>query len=389
MAEKGGNIVIRRVKKVSGGGHHGGAWKVAFADFATAMMAFFLLMWLIAATTKEQRGGIAEYFQNQSLTVGKSSSPTVGPNGPGGASTSMIKMGGVKDMQPDKIKSPSMSIKDIKDAARQAERKKLESLMEELKAAVDKSQALAPFKDQLLLDITPAGLRIQIVDKQNRPMFDLGSVTLKNYTVDILRELAKFINEVPNRISISGHTDVTPYANVNGYTNWELSADRANAARRTLVSAGVRDEKVAVVVGLGSSVLFDKTNPQAPINRRISIVVMTKEAEAAATGQQVEDGEDAAEPAPAEPAASEAPGHDTAPPAAPAAATAAPHATAEPAAREAVASEERSAPKLVAEAAPAPRSAAIAAPTAHGPPMDSGQRAIQAAVARELGPSTR
>lgn len=392
MAEKGGNIVIRRVKKVSGGGHHGGAWKVAFADFATAMMAFFLLMWLIAATTKEQRGGIAEYFQNQSLTVGKSSSPTVGPNGPGGASTSMIKMGGVKDMQPDKIKSPSMSIKDIKDAARQAERKKLESLMEELKAAVDKSQALAPFKDQLLLDITPAGLRIQIVDKQNRPMFDLGSVTLKTYTIEILKELAKFINEVPNRISISGHTDVTPYANVNGYTNWELSADRANAARRTLVNAGVRDEKVAVVVGLGSSVLFDKTNPQAPINRRISIVVMTKEAEAAATGQQVEGDNADAEAAPAEPAAADAPGHEEAAPAG------SPHAAADAAHGEPVAAAEAAAPKVVSEAAapkaeteaakPA-RSSAVAAPTAHGPAMDSGQRAIQAAVARELGPAVR
>ena len=383
MAEKGGNIVIRRVKKVSGGGHHGGAWKVAFADFATAMMAFFLLMWLIAATTKEQRGGIAEYFNNQSLTVGKSSSPTVGPNGPGGASTSMIKMGGVKDMQPDKIKSPQMSIKDIKDLAKQAEHKKLESLMEELKAAVDKSQALAPFKDQLLLDITPAGLRIQIVDKQNRPMFDIGSVTLKNYTIEILKELAKFINEVPNRISISGHTDVTPYANVNGYTNWELSADRANAARRTLVSAGVRDDKVAVVVGLGSSVLFDKTNPQAPINRRISIVVMTKEADAAATGQQSEGGDDEAEPAPAEPAAAEGPAHDEAAPAG------TPHAAAEAARGEPVATAVAAAPKVLAEASAAPRSSAVATPTAHGPAMDSGQRAIQAAVAHELGPAAR
>ena len=394
MAEKGGNVVIRRVKKVSGGGHHGGAWKVAFADFATAMMAFFLLMWLIAATTKEQRGGIAEYFKNQSLTVGKSSSPTVGPNGPGGASTSMIKMGGVKDMQPDKVSSPQMSIRDIKEAARKEERKKLESLMEELKAAVEKSQALAPFKDQLLLDITPAGLRIQIVDKQNRPMFDLGSVTLKNYTIDILKELAKFINEVPNRISISGHTDVTPYANVNGYTNWELSADRANAARRTLVSGGVRDEKVAVVVGLGSSVLFDKSNPQAPINRRISIVIMTKAAEAAATSQETE-ADDTADDA-ATPAAEGA-----APAAAPAAEgghAQAPTPSQVPTPTQLAANgEARPAPEPSpaaagkAEAAPAPgtRSAAISAPTAHGPSLDRGQREIQAAVARELGPAVR
>uniref|UniRef100_UPI00131EE72F OmpA family protein n=1 Tax=Xanthomonas fragariae TaxID=48664 RepID=UPI00131EE72F len=140
-------------------------------------------------------------------------------------------------------------------------------------------QALEPFKDQLLLDLTPDGLRIQIVDKQNRPMFDIGRDQLKPYTVDILRELSSFINEVPNHISITGHTDTTAYSSDAGYTNWELSADRANAARRALVSAGMADPKVSRVVGLSSSVLFDKTNPQNPINRRISIVVMTQDAE--------------------------------------------------------------------------------------------------------------
>lgn len=277
-------IVIRRVKKVVAGGHHGGSWKVAFADFATAMMAFFLLMWLIAATTKEQRGAISEYFNNPSMMDGRATAPSPGINGPGGASTSLIKLGSGMELKKATIRPADP--KEAKKMAKEQERKRLESLMKELSAAIEASQSLAPFKDQLLIDITPAGLRIQIVDKQNRPMFDIGSTSLKAYTVEILRELATFIGEVPNRISISGHTDTTPYGKANGYTNWELSADRANAARRALVAGGLSEDKIAVVVGLSSSVLFDKENAQAPINRRISIVVMTIDAEAAAKGEQ-------------------------------------------------------------------------------------------------------
>jgi chemotaxis protein MotB len=154
--------------------------------------------------------------------------------------------------------------------------------MAELRAAVNKSQALEPFKDQLLLDITPEGVRIQIVDAQNRPMFDVGSARLRDYTVDILRELAPYLDSVPNRISVTGHTDIRPYPSTNGYTNWELSADRANSARRALTAGGLPDTKISRVVGLSSSVLFDRQDPQSPINRRISIVVMTRQAEEAA-----------------------------------------------------------------------------------------------------------
>lgn len=308
MADAGAPVVvIRRVRKVVGGGHHGGAWKVAFADFATAMMAFFLLMWLVAATTKEQRGAISEYFNNPSMMEGKSTAPSPGMNGPGGASTSMIKLGAMTD--PRRPQGMKADPKAAKASAREQERRQLESLMKELSAAIEKSQALAPFKDQLLIDITPAGLRIQIVDKQSRPMFDLGGTHLKPYSVEILRELGGFMETVPNRLSISGHTDTTPYGNHAGYTNWELSADRANAARRALVASGLSEDKIALVVGLSSSVPFDKTNPQAPTNRRISIVLMNKDAEAAATGR---DGYDYAggdlEPLPAEdphPAATE------------------------------------------------------------------------------------
>ncbi|SMQ94081.1 flagellar motor protein MotB [Xanthomonas fragariae] len=282
MAEGKSTVVIRRIKKVQGGGHHGGAWKVAFADFVTAMMAFFLVLWLMAATTKEQRAAISEYFRNPSPLSGKSPAPSPGMNGPGGASTSMIKLGGTADMakgQKDEMGRKRDNATDTNEDSRAKDKQRLETLMQDLKEAIDKSQALEPFKDQLLLDLTPDGLRIQIVDKQNRPMFDIGRDQLKPYTVDILRELSSFINEVPNHISITGHTDTTAYSSDAGYTNWELSADRANAARRALVSAGMADPKVSRVVGLSSSVLFDKTNPQNPINRRISIVVMTQDAE--------------------------------------------------------------------------------------------------------------
>jgi len=287
MPETKPTVVIRRVKKIQGGGHHGGAWKVAFADFVTAMMAFFLVLWLVAATTKEQRMAISEYFRNPSPLEGKSPAPSPGMAGPGGASTSMIKLGGSGDIQRGDNKDPFGSkslIGEEQDKAteREKEKQRLETLMQDLKEAIDKSQALEPFKDQLLLDLTPDGLRIQIVDKENRPMFDLGSAALKPYTRDILHELAGFINEVPNHISITGHTDVTQYSAKNGYSNWELSADRANAARRELVAGGMSEDKVSRVVGLSSSVLFDKQAPDSPINRRISVVVMTKDAEDAA-----------------------------------------------------------------------------------------------------------
>ncbi|WHL19258.1 flagellar motor protein MotB [Stenotrophomonas acidaminiphila] len=278
-------VIVRRVKKIQGGGHHGGSWKVAYADFVTAMMAFFLVMWLLASTSKPERAAISEYFRNPSPLSGTSSTPAPGMAGPGGASTSMIKLGGATDISRGNSNDPFQNQRESIPTPveeREREKKQLEVLKQELEEAIGKSQALEPFKDQLLLDITSEGLRIQIVDKQNRPMFDMGSAKLMPYTREILRELSHFINQVPNHISISGHTDITAYSTQLGYSNWELSADRANAARRALLEGGMGEDKVARVVGLSSSVLFDKTDPQNPINRRISIVVMTKEAEAAA-----------------------------------------------------------------------------------------------------------
>jgi chemotaxis protein MotB len=301
--EKARPIYVRRVKKVAGA-HHGGAWKVAYADFVTAMMAFFLVMWLVTAVSKDQRAAIFDYFKNPSMEPGKSVKPAPGQMGPGGASSSPISLGGGLDapktslQKTDKIGATVMSepakpieLKSEEEKAaeqaaqqweiqRQIEKKQLDALMQDLKEAIAKSQALQPFKDQLLLDITPEGLRIQIVDAQNRPMFDLGSSRLKPYTRDILREVTTYLRTVPNRLSITGHTDATPYAGLTGFTNWDLSTDRANSARRALESAGLETDRISRVVGLSSSVLFDKDNPRSAVNRRISIVVMTRAAEA-------------------------------------------------------------------------------------------------------------
>ncbi|HEY3326611.1 MAG TPA: flagellar motor protein MotB, partial [Novimethylophilus sp.] len=274
-------IIVKKIKK-GGHGHHGGAWKIAYADFVTAMMAFFLLMWLLGSTTKEQKQAISDYFNNPSAV-----------SGPGGASTSMIKIGGGKDVTHSEGDTKKGSNKDERPKETQPAPKKAEvgeitkddkqrllELKKELENAIDASEALKPFKDQLLLEITKEGLRIQIIDKENRPMFNSGSSVMQPYASEILKEIGKVINHVPNKISLSGHTDATPYSKFSGiYTNWELSADRSNASRRALISGGMDEDKVARVVGLSSAVLFDKDNPYNPINRRISIIVLNKETE--------------------------------------------------------------------------------------------------------------
>ena len=299
-------IIVKRYRKVEGG-HHGGAWKIAYADFVTAMMAFFLVMWLVSSINKQQRAAIFEYFKNPSMEPGKSVRPAPGVMGPGGASTSPINLQGGLDAprinaasptaqigagpqmageEPsrDHTEQPKSTSADEKSTPQEEEHRRLEALLQQLRAAIAKSQALKPFKDQLLIDIMPEGLRIQIVDAQNRPMFDVGRAQLKDYTVAILHELAPYLASVPNRISIIGHTDAKPYAGVRGYTNWELSADRANAARRALVAAGLPQNKINRIVGLADSAPINRADPLSPINRRISIIVMNQEANAGPEG---------------------------------------------------------------------------------------------------------
>ncbi len=275
-------IVIKR-KKVVAGGAHGGAWKIAYADFVTAMMAFFLLMWLLGSTAKGDLQGIADFFQNP-LKIAQQ-----GGNGSGDA-TSILQGGGkdltrqagqVKSGDVEKKRETSFS-KEAQADFRRKEMERLESLKADIEKMIEQSPQLAQFKKQMLLDITSEGLRIQIVDEQNRPMFDSSSADLKPYTRDILRQIGKALNGVSNRISLAGHTDAAQFSGgERGFSNWELSANRANASRRELVLGGMDDAKVLRVVGLASTVLFDKNDPLSSINRRISIVVLNQKTEMA------------------------------------------------------------------------------------------------------------
>lgn len=274
-------IIIKRVKK---GGHavHGGAWKIAYADFVTAMMAFFLLMWLLGSTSEGDKKGLSDYF-NAPLKVALQ-------GGSGAGASNSILSGGGKDLTRTTGQSPAgegedpirrkMATDIMRAEVAKQEAKKMEALSAKISAVISNSPKLAEFQSQIRLETTPDGLQIQIVDDQNRPMFDTGSALVKPYMRDILREIGAALNGVENKISLDGHTDRSPYGNGDrGYSNWELSADRANASRRELVASGMPDEKLARVTGLASSNLLDQQNPLSPINRRISIIVMTREAE--------------------------------------------------------------------------------------------------------------
>ena len=273
-------IVVRRIKR-GGGGHHGGAWKIAYADFVTAMMAFFLLMWLIGSTAKGDLDGIAQFFQTP-LKVALQ-----GGSGSGDAS-SLIRGGGqdltrsAGQVKRGDIEAPKKTINLQAHAGEheQKEAARLSELKVEIESMLESNPLVKDYKSQLLLDMTSEGLRIQIVDARNRPMFDLASAELKPYTKEILRQIGASLNGVENRIGLSGHTDATPFAGgEKGFSNWELSASRANASRRELIAGGMSEAKVVRVVGLASTVMFDKLDPNNPINRSISIIVMNKKTE--------------------------------------------------------------------------------------------------------------
>jgi chemotaxis protein MotB len=273
-------IIIKRVRK---GGHakHGGAWKIAYADFVTAMMAFFLLMWLLGSTTEGDKKGIADFF-NAPLKVslmggsgsGDSSSVVRGGGADLSRSTGQVKDGDVP------AKRRILSLKALQAEQRRTELAKLEALKAKVEEAIAASPKLAAMNSQIRLDMTQDGLRIQIVDEQNRPMFDSGSAIVKPYMRDLLREIGHVLNDVPNHITLEGHTDAQPYgAGERGYSNWELSSDRANASRREIVAGGLPDDRMLLVQGMASSKLFVPDAPQSPMNRRISIIVMNREAE--------------------------------------------------------------------------------------------------------------
>jgi chemotaxis protein MotB len=273
-------IIIKKVKK---GGHavHGGAWKIAYADFVTAMMAFFLLMWLLGSTTDGDKKGIADYFGSP-LKIAMQ-----GGSGAGDASH-VIKGGGedltrtggqVKRGDVDAAKR-TISLAALKAEQQRAEVSKLQELKNTLEDKLAASEKLRALSSQIRLDMTRDGLRIQIVDDNNRPMFDSGSAVVKPYMRDLLRSIGEVLAEVPNLLTLEGHTDATPFpGGERGYSNWELSADRANASRRELMAGGLDENRVLRVQGLAFSQPFKREEPSHPSNRRISIIVMNRDAE--------------------------------------------------------------------------------------------------------------
>ncbi|MCX7663355.1 MAG: flagellar motor protein MotB [Tepidimonas fonticaldi] len=273
-------IIVKRVKK-GGHGAHGGAWKIAYADFVTAMMAFFLLMWLLGSTPEGDRKGLADYF-NQPLKV-----MLFGGPGSGGAN-SILDGGGddlTKSVGEDASGNVDEKMRELGAQLARAEairqdKQRIATLRDKIENIINLNPQLSEFKSQIRLEMVQDGLNIQIVDDQRRAMFDTGSALVKPYMREILRAIAQAVAEVDNRISLSGHTDATPYGSgERSYSNWELSADRANASRRELVAAGLPEGKLARVVGMADKQLLFPDQPFDPRNRRISILVLTREAE--------------------------------------------------------------------------------------------------------------
>jgi chemotaxis protein MotB len=260
-------IVIKKVKKVVGGGHHGGAWKVAYADFVTAMMAFFLLMWLINTTSPEQKRGIADYFAPASVSETTSGSggilggTSLGEDGAKGSGTRSIVEGLAPDSQnPNDGKTKDASKSDVNQASTEALRQALEkreeaafeSAAQSLRQALQDMPELAELSKNLIIDQTPEGLRIQLVDQEGRSMFDQGSVQPNNRAKLLLRAVSKVINQLPNRVSIYGHTSASP-GGAKAEGDWSLSSARADAARRVLQSAGVDADRIYQVAGKATS----------------------------------------------------------------------------------------------------------------------------------------
>ncbi|CAO5679073.1 MAG: Motility protein B [Holosporales bacterium] len=292
--------VIKKIFKKAAHGHHGGAWKIAYADFVTAMMAFFLLMWLINSISIEQKKGIADYFTpNVSKLKSKPSGEgaLAGKNMDGQALTDMT--GSVTDEEnntenqkkfnsnSDKLnnedntggkRSDLGESKEMDKAEEpEEEKQKIKALIEtqeQIKKALEASVALKTLANQVLFEMTPEGMNINIVDKDNRSMFPPGNFEMYDYMRNVLTEIAGTIREKPNKIGISGHTGSAQFSDTKNYSNWELSADRANASRRVLESAGIVSERIEYVKGREGKDPLKKENPDAPENRRITITLL-------------------------------------------------------------------------------------------------------------------
>ncbi|NQV81194.1 MAG: flagellar motor protein MotB [Alphaproteobacteria bacterium] len=268
-------IINKKIKKGGGHGHHGGAWKVAYADFVTAMMAFFLLLWLLSSTTVEQRAGIGDYF-----TPTTSFRP--GASGAGGIlggqtlsdSGAKIGEGGTPSVVVE-LTPPSgrdAKEKDIEELAAKREQESFEEAVQALNKAITDSPELSDLQENIQVDMTPEGMRIQIVDREGGSLFRAGSAEMTARTRDLLEQIAQVVATLPNDISISGHTDSSPFSR-GDYSNWELSSDRANASRRLLVTSGIDSSRIVQVVGKADQEPLIEEDPFLPENRRVSIVL--------------------------------------------------------------------------------------------------------------------
>ncbi|MEM6050270.1 flagellar motor protein MotB [Erwinia sp. P7711] len=263
-------IIVVKKKKHKGheGGH--GSWKIAYADFMTALMAFFMVMWLISISSPSERESIAEYFQTPlkvAITGGTRSSESV----------SVIPGGGE---DPTQKKGEVQKVMDMDAQKRKLDDIRLNRLREKLDQLIEADPRLKALRPHLIINMVEQGLRIQIIDSQNRPMFKTGSAEVETYMRDILRGIAPILNDIPNKISLAGHTDDFQYAKGDrGYSNWELSADRANASRRELVIGGLDSGKMLRVVGMADTMRLKNRGANDAVNRRISLLVLNHDTE--------------------------------------------------------------------------------------------------------------
>jgi chemotaxis protein MotB len=280
-------VVIKRVRKDGHGGHHGGAWKVAYADFVTAMMAFFLLMWLINTTTPEQKRGIADYFAPQS--VAQTVSGSDGVLGGKVMGQDSAHAGGAQSvMQKQSPPAPDSQIKALASgttqggadgasdndshSAHSAQDSDFAHAAEAIRQAIQNNPDIANLSHQVILENTPQGLRVQLVDQDGRPMFRQGSSEPMPYTRTLLSAIGAIVSALPNRISVSGHTAVNDVAATGG--NWALSAARANAARTLLQAGGLTSDRIYEIAGKAGSEPLLPENPSASANRLLSILLL-------------------------------------------------------------------------------------------------------------------
>jgi chemotaxis protein MotB len=269
-------IIIRRIKKAGHAAHHSSGWKIAYADFVTAMMAFFLLMWLLGSTSQGDLEGIASYFKaplKVSLAGGSGSGDSSSIIQGGG--TNLTRTNGAMRRGDVDAAQRNLNLQALRAEIAAQDELRMRELRRRIEAAVQANPALAGLRHQILIDPTPDGLRVQIVDDQGRPMFNSGSSRVNDPMRELLRNIGGTLQVSEARVLVSGHTDAAPYSGgERGYSNWELSADRANASRRELVAGGLGEEAMVRVMGMGSSVPFDRSDTLSPLNRRISILVL-------------------------------------------------------------------------------------------------------------------